>query len=71
MENQSKRIINWLNEGKEIDPITAWMDLGIYRLGARISELRKEGVPIDDKWIKITNRYGEEVRFKSFFLVVV
>lgn len=49
-----------------ITPAEAMEEIGCYRLAARISDLRDQGVEICDKWVKKTNRFGKVVRFKRY-----
>jgi hypothetical protein len=44
--NQKQLVIQWLNRWGSIEPMEAFMELGIYRLGARIKDLRDEGIAI-------------------------
>jgi hypothetical protein len=40
----------------------------VVRLGARISELRKNGVNIEDKPETVKNRYGEKCHIKRYYI---
>ena len=68
MESQNKRLLDYLKQGKRVDPLIAWSELGIYRLGSRIFDLRDSGHLVDDEWVKVPNRFGEEIRVKSYFI---
>lgn len=68
MESQNKRLLDYLKQGKRVDPLIAWSELGIYRLGSRIFDLRDSGQLVDDEWVKVPNRFGEEIRVKSYFI---
>ena len=68
METQNKRLLKALEEGKRINPLNAWQELGIYRLSGRVFDLRDSGHLVDDEWIKVPNQFGEECRVKSYFL---
>lgn len=46
-----------LCEGR-IDPMTALKKLGVFRLGARIWELRQDGLPITKVMKKVRTRDG-------------
>jgi hypothetical protein len=46
MKSQNQRILNYLQKGKSLTPITALTKFGCFRLAARISDLRKEGYTI-------------------------
>jgi hypothetical protein len=55
METQLKRIREHLNRGKKITPLEALYDYGCFRLGARINDLRREGMDIKTEIIEITS----------------
>jgi acetyl-CoA carboxylase carboxyltransferase component len=59
---QRERILNYLNDGKELTRLNCWDELGILEAPARISELRSEGHFIVTDMIEVTNRYGETVK---------
>ena len=65
---QKQRLLTYLEQGKKINPLKAWQELGIYRLASRICDLRKEGNMIKDEWLDVPNRYGEFVRVKQYYL---
>lgn len=46
MKTQNQQIKDYLNKGKSITPIDALTKFGCFRLAARISDLRKEGLKI-------------------------
>lgn len=43
---QTQQVLAFLKRYGSIDPLTAWKRLGVYRLGARIFDLRESGVNI-------------------------
>ena len=62
-------IKNILLAGGTLTAIEALSDLGCYRLGARISELRSEGMRIDTTMEESISRItGEPVRFARYSL---
>lgn len=65
---QNERLLAHLEEGRAIQPMQAWHNLGIYRLGSRIYDLRKAGHKIKREWITVYNRWGEECRVASYKL---
>ena len=67
-DTQCERLLEFLESGKSIDGIKAWDMLGIYRLSARIWDLREEGYEILDKTIKGKNRFHEPVSWKQYYL---
>jgi len=66
--NQKTRLLNYLEEGKSVNPLKAWNELGIYRLASRICDLRKEGIKVKDVWLDVSNKYGEFVKVKQYYL---
>lgn len=67
---QEKRILQWLRDNQTIDPIQALSELGIYRLGARIKDLRNQGYRIVTERVANVNRYGEKVQYAKYRLEV-
>lgn len=67
-KNQTNRLLAHLRAGKTITPLESWKVLGIYRLAARIYDLRELGVNIDSELITIRNRYGDRVKVKRYWL---
>jgi hypothetical protein len=59
---QNRRLLAYLrsHNAHSVDPITAWAQLGIYRLGARIFDLRQAGHKISTERMPVTNRFGEQ-----------
>ena len=43
---QAEMVLDYIQKNGSIDPLRAFTDLGILRLGARIFDLRAEGHPI-------------------------
>lgn len=68
VDNQCERLLEHLEAGKPIDGIKAWDLLGIYRLSARIWDLRDRGHSIQGVHIKGKNRFGEPVCWKQYFM---
>lgn len=68
MENQKRRILNYLNEHGSITCLDAINDLGCMRLPARISDLKEEGHIITRRMELGTNRYGEPTRYARYYL---
>jgi hypothetical protein len=68
MATQTERLIEYLRQHGSIDPMTAWAELGIYRLGARIWDLKVAGHKIVSGTKKVKNRYDEECRVALYTL---
>ena len=59
-KSQNKQIEAWLRAGKSINPLQALEKFGSFRLGARIHNLRADGLEI------VTTRVTDKRRGKSF-----
>ncbi len=53
-----QKLLSWFGNRKTITPMEALHDLGIYRLGARIKELRDDGYSIRTEIITVSTRDG-------------
>lgn len=62
-----ERVLNYIKTFGEITTFQAFQDLGCTRLSEYIRQLRLEYV-IRDEWITTTNRYGEKVQYKRYWL---
>lgn len=69
METQCERILKYMEDFGSVNPQQAVADLGVYRLAARISDLRRRGHKIASRNVKAKNRYGEPVRFAEYRIV--
>lgn len=65
---QKERLLKYLFEHKSIDPLTGWSELGIYRLGARIFDLRKDGYIIENRKKVVLNKWGEKCAVANYCL---
>jgi hypothetical protein len=68
MLSQNERLAEYLTTHKTINPLEAWQELGIYRLGARIFDLREKGLKIESKLVTVYNRFGEDCRVSQYEL---
>ena len=48
-QSQNRQVLNWLKSGNGLTAKNAADYFGIYRLSARIFDLRRQGVKIDSK----------------------
>ena len=64
----TERVLRYLRERGPLDPLTAWSELGIYRLGARIFDLKEGGHRITRQTKVVKNRFGEECRVAEYHL---
>jgi len=67
-ETQTQRLIKYLAENESIDPLTSWIELGIYRLSAVIFDLRNDGYNIITERKEVTNKYGEKCLVANYKL---
>lgn len=65
---QNERVLNHLKNQGSITAHDAVKDYGIYRLAARIWDLRDAGYDIDTTNISVKNRYGESVTVAKYVL---
>lgn len=51
-----------------VDPMIALNELCIFRLSARVLELRKSGHKISKRMVEVRNRFGEECHVAQYWL---
>lgn len=66
---QNQRVIAYLEQFGSITQLEALRDLSIMRLASRISDLRKQGFPIESSTEAVENRWGEKCYIKRYRLV--
>ena len=69
MKSQCERLLQRLERGP-VDPMTALNELGVFRLAARVRDLRDDGHKISKQTVKVSNRFGESCRVAQYELVV-
>lgn len=67
-DGQCARLLNYLMKKGEVHALAAWSELGIYRLSARIYDLRKRGYNIHAEDVTVQNRFGEDCTVKNYKL---
>ena len=66
---QCERVLQYIKDFGSINPAQAFLDLGCYRLGARIYDLRhKHGHSIKKTTVSAKNRYSEAVSYAEYRL---
>lgn len=68
MSIQHQRILKVLENGEKLSALSAWKELGIARLSARISELRQMGYQIESFRVETENQFGERTHFAQYIL---
>lgn len=61
------RVINYMRDFGSITSYEAFTELGCTRLSEYIRQARLT-FNIKDKWEKTTNRYGEKVEYKRYWI---
>lgn len=69
-KTQKQRILEYINKFGSITSLEAYSELGITQLGARLDQLKREGYMFSTETEKGKNRYGENVKYKRYRLVV-
>lgn len=62
-----ERVLNYMQQFGSITTMEAFTELGCTRLSEYIRQLRQE-MKIDDEWLSRTNRFGEKVEYKRYYL---
>jgi len=65
---QCERVLDYMKRFGSITSAEAMLDIGVYRLAARVSDLRKEGYKIKAVTESGKNRYGEATSYKRYSL---
>lgn len=66
--NQDQRVLDYLQERGQLDPLNSWRELGVYRLAAVIHRLRGEGFNIKSERKDVLNRYDEKCKVANYIL---
>lgn len=69
VSSQKEKILRHLELFGSIDPVQALQEYGVFRLAARIDELRRDAYEIDTHLVKTINRFGEDVRYGRYVLL--
>ena len=65
---QAERVLEYIDQFGSITQLEALRDLGVMRLASRISDLKKQGVPIKGEVITVKNRFDEDCYIKRYSL---
>ena len=65
---QCERILQWLRDEGSITPLDALREFGCMRLGARIWDLRHQGIEITKTMETRQNRYGQNTSYARYHL---
>ena len=67
-DTQNTRLLSHLKGGNSINPLEAWQKLGIYRLSARVFDLRDLGYEIDMTRKEVSNQFNEVINVAEYKL---
>ena len=67
---QAERVLAYMMEFGSITQFEAFRDLGVMRLASRISDLKKQGYPIESNMETVKNRFDENCYIKRYSLEV-
>ena len=62
------RILKFMRDFGAITTFEAFTELGCTRLSEYIRQIRQD-FNVGDEWVKGTNRYGEKVEWKKYFII--
>ena len=65
---QAERVVEYMEQFGSITQLEALRDLGVMRLASRISDLKKQGIPIKSDVETVKNRFGESCYIKRYSL---
>ena len=63
---QCERILKYIEENGSITQLDALRELGCMRLASRISDLKRQGVPVKRTMETAKNRYGEPISYARY-----
>lgn len=63
---QTDRVLDYIREFGSITQLEALQDLGVMRLASRVSDLKRQGYPIEGRIEAVNNRYGEKCYIKRY-----
>lgn len=65
---QAERVLAYIEKFGSITQYEALQDLGCMRLASRISDLKKQGLPIKSEVVAVKNRFDENCYIKKYSL---
>ena len=64
--SQCERILDYIAENGSITQLDALREFGCMRLASRISDLKRQGIPIKRTMESAKNRYGEPISYARY-----
>ena len=68
LTKQEQRLLDYLECHPSINPLQAWLKLGIYRLSAVVHKLKKKRHAIRTDRVVVQNRFFEDCNVASYVL---
>ena len=68
--SQCDRIVQYIEENGSITQLDALREFGCMRLASRISDLKRQGVPVKRTMETSKNRYGETICYARYSLKI-
>ena len=66
---QRDRVLQYIRDFGSISSWSAYTDLGVSQLGARIFELKERGYRFKKERVNTKNRYGDKTHYDKYYLV--
>ena len=67
-KSQCERILNYIEENGSITQMDALREFGCMRLASRISDIKRQGIPVKRIMETSKNRYGESISYARYSL---
>lgn len=67
--NQTSMVLDYMERFGSISPVEAYADLGCMRLGARIADLKRNGIAIRREMETKNNRFGKKVSYARYSII--
>ena len=64
--SQCERIVQYIEENGSITQLDALREFGCMRLASRISDLKRQGIPVRRTMETSKNRYGESICYARY-----
>jgi hypothetical protein len=66
--SQAAKILDYIRAHGAITPIDALIEIGCFRLGARIYDLKQDGHRIETRLVEVRTRTGGTARVAEYYL---
>ena len=64
--SQCERILDYIADNGSITQLDAMREFGCMRLASRISDLKRQGIPVKRTMETSKNRYGEPISYARY-----